>query len=441
MTNNNVPTIVSDMLAKIEAGGEAACIDYARTLDKFEGEVVLSHDAIEAAIATVPEGLKRDIDFAAAQIRTFAVAQRGTMLDLEVELHPGVTAGHKNLPVQVAGAYVPGGRFAHIASALMGVVTAKAAGVPFVVACSPSRGATVAAEVIYALKVAGADCILALGGVQAIAAMAYGLFTGKPANIVVGPGNRFIVEAKRKLFGRMGIDLIAGPTEVAVLADDGADAEVVAVDLVSQAEHGPDSPCVLITTSRRLGEAVKRRVPELIATLPGDSAVATVSWRDYGEIVVVDSREEAAQLSDLIGSEHLEVQCDDLAWWHERLQNYGSLFLGEQATVAMGDKCSGPNHVLPTRFASGYTGGLNVSKFLKTVSYQRLTTEATYKIAQVTARLSRAEGMEAHARAADIRLKKYFPSTEFNLKPDMHASVVPSVVKGKDMTEPPKAKL
>ncbi len=341
--------------------------------------------------------------------------QRESIREFSLEVQPGLTAGQRLIPVNVAGCYVPTGRYAHIASAYMAIATAKAAGVPFVVACStPYRGEGMHPHVLYAMKVAGADVILTLGGVQAIATLAYGLFTGKPADIIVGPGNKFVAEAKRMLFGKVGIDVFAGPSEVAVIADDSADPALVAVDLVGQAEHGHESPAWLMTTSRALAEEVTRRVPQLIAMLPATARdAAGAAWRDYGEVVVADTREEVAQQSDRYAPEHLEVHARDLDWWLGRLTCYGSLFLGEETTVAFGDKASGPNHILPTKGASRYSGGLSVHKFLKTVTWQRMTREANRDIAQVTARISRLEGMEAHARTADDRLAKYFPQERF----------------------------
>jgi len=286
-----------------------------------------------------------------------------------------------------------------------------------VVACStPYKGDGIHPYVLYAMKVAGADRVMTLGGVQAIAAMAFGLFGAPPADIIVGPGNKFVAEAKRLLFGRVGIDVFAGPSEVAVIADDSADAQMVATDLVGQAEHGHESPAWLFTDSRRLAEAVMKRVPELIAALPPTAQdAAGAAWRDYGEVVLCDTREEVAATSDLHASEHLEVHARDLDWWLARLTNYGSLFLGEETTVAFGDKASGPNHILPTKGAARYSGGLSVHKFVKTLTWQRMTREANRDIAPVTARISRLEGMEAHARTADDRLGKYFPQDAFPL--------------------------
>jgi sulfopropanediol 3-dehydrogenase len=407
--------VVTEMLAKIEAGREEAVREYARTLDAWSGEIVMSEAAIADALRDVPASVKCDIDFAAKQVFDFALAQRRSITDFAVELHPGVLAGQRVIPVNVVGCYAPAGRYAHIASAYMTVATAKAAGVKTIVACSsPFRGGGMHPYVLYAFKAAGADVIMTLGGVQAIAAMAYGLFTGRPADVVVGPGNKFVAEAKRTLFGKVGIDVFAGPSEVAVIADDSADAAIVASDLVGQAEHGHESPAWLFTTSRALAEDVMRRVPVLIEALPPTARdAAGAAWRDYGEVIVCDTREEVAAVSDRYASEHLEVHARDLEWWLANLTCYGSLFLGEETTVAYGDKASGPNHVLPTKGAARYSGGLSVHKFMKTLTWQRMTREAARDIGEVTARISRLEGMEAHARTADDRLAKYFPGQRF----------------------------
>ncbi|MEY3356418.1 MAG: histidinol dehydrogenase, partial [Pseudomonadota bacterium] len=337
--------------------------------------------------------------------------------DFSTELHSGVIAGQKVLPVNVVGCYAPAGRYAHIASAYMTVATAKAAGVKHIIGCSsPYRGGGIHPYVLYAFKAAGADTIMTLGGVQAIATMAYGLFTGKAADVVVGPGNKFVAEAKRTLFGKVGIDVFAGPSEVAVIADESADPAIVASDLVGQAEHGHESPAWLFTTSEALAKQVIALVPGLIDQLPPTAKdAAGCAWRDYGEVIVGSTREEIAAISDQYASEHLEVHAKDLDWWLANLTCYGSLFLGEETTVAFGDKASGPNHVLPTKGAARYSGGLSVHKFMKTLTWQKMTREANKEIAQVTARISRIEGMEGHARTADDRLAKYFPNERFDL--------------------------
>jgi len=409
--------VVTEMLAAIESGGEQAVRDYARKLDQWSGEIVLTAEQIATAVADVPAQVRADIDFAVKQVRDFALAQKASIQDVSVGLHDGVTAGQKVLPVNVVGCYAPAGRYAHIASAYMTVATAKAAGVKTVIACSsPFRGGGMHPYVLYAFKAAGADVIMTLGGVQAIATLAYGLFTGKPADVVVGPGNKFVAEAKRTLFGKVGIDVFAGPSEVAVIADANADPAIVASDLVGQAEHGHESPAWLFTDSKALAEDVMKRVPVLIDALPPTARdAAGAAWRDYGEVILCETREEIAEVSDRYASEHLEVQAADLDWWLGRLTNYGSLFLGEEATVAHGDKASGTNHVLPTKGAARYSGGLSVHKFMKTLTWQRMTREGARDISEVTARISRLEGMEGHARTADDRLAKYFPKQKFDL--------------------------
>jgi sulfopropanediol 3-dehydrogenase len=408
--------VAADMLADIAARGEAAVRDYAAKLDGWTGDIVMSPDDIERRTRDIPADVRRDIEFATERVRRFAVAQRESIREFATELGPGLIAGQRLVPVNVAGCYVPTGRYAHIASAYMSIATAKAAGVPTVIACStPYRGAGIHPHVLYAMRVAGANVVMTLGGVQAIATLAYGLFTGKPADIVVGPGNKFVAEAKRMLFGKVGIDVFAGPSEIAIIADDSADPALVASDLVGQEEHGHESPAWLVTTSRPLAEDVMRRVPALIERLPPTARdAAGAAWRDYGEVVVCDSRETAAAVSDRYAPEHLEVHARDLDWWLARLTCYGSLFLGEETTVAFGDKASGPNHILPTMGAARYSGGLSVHKFMKPLTWQKMTRDAARDVAQVTARISRLEGMEAHARTADDRLDKYFAGEAFD---------------------------
>lgn len=407
--------VVNTMLSEIELNGEEAVRRYAAQLDKWEGELIVTSEQIAENAREVPRPVKADIDFAIQQVHDFAVAQRKSLSEFQVELHAGVTAGQRVLPVNVAGCYAPAGRYAHIASAYMGVATAKAAGVRTIIACSgPFRGGPMHPYLLYAFNKAGADVIMTLGGVQAIATMAYGLFTGKPADVIVGPGNKFVAEAKRTLYGKVGIDVFAGPSEVGIIADEAADAAIVASDLVGQAEHGHESPAWLFTTSKTLAEDVMRRVPALIDALPPTARdAAGAAWRDYGEVMLCDTREEVVEISDRYASEHLEVHASDLDWWLEHLTCYGSLFLGEETTVAYGDKASGPNHVLPTKGAARYSGGLSVHKFLKTFTWQKMTREAARDIGLVTARISRLEGMEAHARTADDRLAKYFPAESF----------------------------
>ncbi len=410
--------IVQEMLDDIESGGEAKAREYAANLDKWTGEIVVSDEEIKIAGESLSERARDDIQFAYERVKKFAEAQLASMTEFETELSPGLIAGQRLIPVQTAGCYIPGGRYAHIASAIMSVTTAKVAGVKNVVACSPTRGDSgVHPSILYAADLAGADTILALGGVQGIAAMAFGLFSGHPADILVGPGNRFVAEAKRILYGRVGIDMFAGPTEIAVIADETADPNIVASDLISQAEHGFDSPAWLISTSEDLAKEVMARIPDCIARLgePNRSA-AEGAWRDYGEVVIADTREEAVIQSDIYAAEHLEVHTADLEWWLANLSNYGSLFLGEETTVTYGDKASGPNHILPTKGAARYSGGLSVGKFIKTVTWQRMNREANRDVGAVSARISRAEGMEGHALAGDDRLHKYFPEEQFELK-------------------------
>jgi len=416
-TTNEAREVVEHMLGEIASRGEAAVRDYALKLDHWSGEIIVPPEEITRRIAEVPASIREDIDFAVDRVRRFALAQRASITDFELELSPGVITGQKLVPVHAAGCYVPAGRYAHIASAYMSIATAKAAGVPLVIACSGPRGAEgIHPYILYAMRAAGADVVMTLGGVQAIAAMAEGLFTGTPADIVVGPGNKFVAEAKRQLYGRVGIDVFAGPSEVAVIADATADAQMVAVDLVAQMEHGHESPGWLISTDRALAEEVMHRVPDLIAALPPTARdAAEVAWRDYGEVVLCDTREEAVSVSDAYCCEHLQVQAAELDWWLANLSNYGSIFLGEETTVAFGDKASGPNHILPTKAAGRYSAGLSVHKFLKPLSWQRMTREGCRDVALATARISRAEGMEAHARSADIRLQRYFPGENFNL--------------------------
>jgi sulfopropanediol 3-dehydrogenase len=409
--------VVTEMLAAIGAGGEQAVKDYALKLDRWSGPIVLDQATIAARVRDIPQGVKDDIALAADQVRRFAEAQRDSVRDFSIELSPGLRLGQKMVPVNTAGCYVPTGRYAHIASAYMSIATAKAAGVKTVVACSaPFRGQNIHPAVLYAMTVAGADVVMCLGGVQAVAAMTYGLFTGKPADIIVGPGNKFVAEAKRMLFGKVGIDVFAGPSEVAVIADDTADPLIVATDLVGQAEHGHESPAWLITSSRRIADEVTALMPKLIDALPPTARdAAGAAWRDYGEVVFCDTREEMVRVSDDYACEHLEVHCADLDWWHDRLTNYGSLFLGEETNVAFGDKVSGPNHILPTKFAARYSAGLSVHKFLKPLTWQMMSRDACKALAPVSARISRMEGMEGHARTSDVRMAKYAPGSNIDL--------------------------
>ncbi len=414
---SNVHQTVQNILSEIEEGGDQKALEYAAKFDKYEGNILLDQQEIKKAATLVPEKVKKDIIFAHDNVKRFAEAQLSTMQDVELEVVPGLVAGQKSIPVNTAGCYIPGGRYSHIASAIMTVTTAKVAGCQNIIACSPPRpGEGIAPAIIFAADQCGADTILAMGGVQGVAAMTFGLFGLPKANILVGPGNQFVAEAKRILFGRVGIDMIAGPTNSLILADEFADAEIAAADLVGQAEHGYNSPVWLVTNSRELAEQVIQIVPKLIDSLPEVNRVnAEAAWRDYAEVILCEDREEMAATSDEYAPEHLTVQANDLDWWLNRLKCYGSLFLGEETTVAFGDKASGPNHVLPTSGAATYTGGLSVHKYMKIVTWQKSTRDGIKDIAEATARISRLEGMEAHARTADIRLAKYFPTEQFDL--------------------------
>lgn len=406
---------VAAILDRIRDGGEDQVRRLARELDGWDGDIVLSEEKKENLIAQVDTRTRQDIDFAHRQIRRFADAQRESITEFSMETLPGVRLGQRLVPVECAGCYVPGGRYAHAASALMSVATAKAAGVDHIIAASPPRSGSVAPAVVYAMDVAGADHILEVGGVQAIGCMAFGLFGMAAADILVGPGNAFVAEAKRQLFGEIGIDLFAGPTESAIIADQSADPMTVAIDLASQAEHGTNSPVWLFTTSRALAESVMAILPRIAKDMPSGEVVAA-AWEAHGEVIVCADREEMCAVSDRYACEHLQVMADDLDWWKTNLRNYGSLFLGEYATVTHGDKCSGTNHILPTRRAARYTGGLNVMKFLKVLTWQEIHPSAGPETDAVASRISRAEGMDGHARACDWRLRKYHPEAEWDFQ-------------------------
>jgi sulfopropanediol 3-dehydrogenase len=407
--SDDVKRTVSEMLSNIDRDPETEIRRYSRELDGWDPDSFLVDDAaIAAAADEIGDELRAHIAFAQDQVRTFAQAQRATMHDLEVETLPGVVLGHRHIPTETVGAYVPGGRYPMLASSFMTVVVPKVAGVERVIACAPPReGQGIHPAMLYAMHTSGADDILALGGVQALAAMTYGIEGLPEADLIVGAGNAYVAEAKRQLFGRVGIDILAGPTEIAIIADDTADPELVALDLLGQAEHGPTSPAVLITTSRAVGEAVLEHVHRWLETFP-TAEVAGSAWEAHGSIAVVEGDAEAIELSDRIASEHLEVQVDPAKLEHYRLhlRNYGSLFLGSEATVAYGDKAVGTNHVLPTLRAGRYTGGLWVGKFLKTCTYQRLTEEGTRRVAPAVAAIAEAEHMEGHALTATHRLDR-----------------------------------
>lgn len=406
--NDETSKIVADLLSDIKAGGEQAVRELSEKYDGYSGEIVVSEQELSQAAEQISEKDKQHIDFAYNSIARFAQAQLASMSECVVELQPGYFVGQRNIPISSAGCYVPGGRYSHIASAIMTITTAKVAGVKHVTAVTPPRGNEgISPEMLYTMGLCGADRILKLGGVQGIGAMTYGLFGCQKANILVGPGNQFVAEAKRLLFGQVGIDMFAGPTDSMVVADSSADADLVAQDLVGQAEHGYNSPVWLVTDNEKLAQGVITRVAELIPQLPElNGKNAEAAWRDYGEVILCSDRDEMVKVADDYAPEHLQVQARDLDWWLENLSAYGSLFLGEETTVAFGDKSSGPNHVLPTSGAAKYTGGLSVHKFIKTVTWQRSSLKGMREVAEVTAHISRLEGMEGHARTADARLKK-----------------------------------
>jgi sulfopropanediol 3-dehydrogenase len=410
---------VSEMLSTIERGGVDAVHEYSRELDGWApSSFEVTRDEIERASDSLPEALKQSIEFAQAQIGNFAKLQRATLTDFEAETLPGVFLGQRQVPVGSVGAYCPSGRVPMLACAFMTVLVPKVAGVETVIACSPPRAGALHAPTLHSIATSGADRIFALGGVQALAAMAFGLLDERlgTVDMIVGPGNAFVAEAKRQLFGRVGIDLLAGPSEVAVIADDTADPELVAADLLAQAEHGPSSPAVMITTSEPLGHAVidevGRQLDELDRRTPGGGDTPRRAWRDHGVVVVAEDREHAATLSDEVACEHLEVHTRDDAWYLGRLRNYGSLFLGSRATVAFSDKAIGTNHTLPTGHAARYTGGLSVAKFLKTLTYQRIDSDDGVRlVAPHVVEIARADLMPAHEMTAVKRLERLAPQS------------------------------
>ena len=401
---------VQDVLTEIELRRDEGIKDISRKFDNYEGDVIVSKEKIDEVIKSLDQKVKDDVQFSYDRVRSFAEHQlKHLNNDFEVELSPGLFAGQKLIPVNSVGCYVPGGRYNNIASAVMSITTAKVAGVKKIIAASPPKDENGANPIIiYTANLCGADVIMNIGGIGAIGAFAYGCFGNPEVDMIVGPGNQYVAEAKRILYGKVGIDLFAGPTEIGIIADHTADKEMIAVDLVGQAEHGPNSPAWLYSTDEKLCDYVIKRVPELIAALPETSKNnAEAAWRDYGEVILCDTNEELCKISDQYAPEHLEVQAENLDWWLEKLKNYGSLFLGEETTVAYGDKCSGTNHILPTKGAAKYTGGLFVGKFIKTVTFQRMTKESNKEVGAAAARISRLEGMEAHARTGDARLRKY----------------------------------
>ena len=404
----NVQQTVRKILADIEQRGDAALLEFSRKFDDWEpASFRLSDAEIDHCVKQLSPGQLDDIRFAQKQIRNFAQHQKDSLRDIEVETLPGVVLGHKNMPVESVACYVPGGKFPLIASAHMSVVTAKVAGVSRIAASSPPVNGKPMPAVVAAMQLGGADEIYTLGGVQAIGAFAIGTASIRPVTMVVGPGNAFVAEAKRQLFGRIGIDLIAGPTETLVIADDTVDAELCATDLLGQAEHGYNTPAILLTNSEKLARDTIAEVERLLKILP-TASTAGVSWRDYGQVIVCDSYEEMVDVADRIASEHVQVMTRDPDYFLKNMRNYGALFLGPRTNVAYGDKVIGTNHTLPTGKAARYTGGLWVGKFIKTCTYQRvLTDEASAMIGKVCSRLCALEGMVAHGEQANIRVRRY----------------------------------
>ncbi|HEY5900047.1 MAG TPA: histidinol dehydrogenase [Burkholderiales bacterium] len=397
---------VEGILDDVKKRGDAAIREYSQKFDKWEPKR-LSRTDLDAIVARVPAGTIADIKFAQAQIRQFAEQQKAALKDIEVETLPGVRLGHRNVPVESVGCYVPGGRYPMVASAHMSIVTARTAGVKRIVACTPPNQGEPHAETIAAMVLGGADEIWVLGGVQAIAAMGIGTPSIKQVDMLCGPGNAYVAEAKRQLYGRVGIDLLAGPTEILVVADDSADVEMIATDLLGQAEHGPTSPAICITTSKEIAQSLGAEIERQLKVLP-TADVASVAWRDYGEIILVDSREEAVKEADRVAAEHVEILTREPRYFLQHMRNYGALFLGPHTNVSYGDKVIGTNHTLPTLGAARYTGGLWVGKFLKTCTYQEITTpEAAVKVGEYCSRLCAIERFWGHKEQADLRLRRY----------------------------------
>jgi sulfopropanediol 3-dehydrogenase len=405
--DRKVRQTVEQILADIGKRGDVAVRELSQKFDKWSpSSFRLSSEEIAQIVRKVPEATLSDIQFAQHQIRNFAQAQRDALKDIEIETLPGVKLGHRNIAVGSVGCYVPGGRYPMVASAHMSIVTAKVAGVPRVIACTPPNQGEPHPATIAAMHLGGADEIYVLGGIQAVAAMALGTETICPVDMLVGPGNAYVAEAKRQLYGRVGIDLFAGPTEILVIADDSADVKMVAVDLLGQAEHGPTSPAILVTTSKKLAEQLPGEIERQLKILP-TADVAGQAWRDYGQIILVESLDEAVAEGDRCAAEHVEILTREPRYFLERMRNYGSMFLGPETNVAYGDKVIGTNHTLPTRGAARYTGGLWVGKFLKTVTYQECTPEASVVIGEYCSRLCEIERFWGHKEQADLRLRVY----------------------------------
>lgn len=406
--DSKVRQTVEDAIRDVEVRGDEAVREMSIRFDGLERESYrLTDQEIQDCLSALSEGELEDIRFAQAQVRNFAQIQRASMLDVEQETLPGVFLGHKNIPMNSVGCYVPGGKYPLLASAHMSVLTAKVAGVKRVVTCAPPFKGKPAAAIVAAQHLAGADEIYVLGGIQAIAAMAVGTKTIQPVDMLVGPGNAFVAEAKRQLFGRVGIDLFAGPTETLVIADDTVDGEICAVDLLGQAEHGANSPAILLTVSEQLARDTQREIERLLDLMP-TGQTARAAWNDYGQIIVADDYEDALRVADAIASEHVQVMTDRDDWFLENMTNYGALFLGPRTNVAYGDKVIGTNHTLPTLKSARYTGGLWVGKFLKTCTYQYVkTNEATTLVGEYCSRLCALEGFAGHGEQANIRLRRF----------------------------------
>lgn len=406
-SHGKIEQTVASLIARIETEGEAAVRELSRQFDNWDPKQFrLSAKEIETIVNSVPDQIKADIRFAQEQIRHFAEQQRASIQDIEVETRPGVFLGHKNIPVNSVGCYIPGGRYPMVASSHMSILTAKVAGVKRVIGCTPPINGEIPAATVTAMHFAGADEIYILGGVQAMTAMAVGTETIEAVDMLVGPGNAFVAEAKRQLYGRVGIDLFAGPTEVLIIADDTADGEMVATDLLGQAEHGPTSPAALITTSRKLAEETVAEIEQQLQTLP-TADVAKVAWEEHGMIILVDDLAEAVVEADKLAYEHVQVLTENPNYFLDNMTNYGALFLGPETNVAYGDKVIGTNHTLPTKKAAKYTGGLWVGKFLKNCTYQRCTPEASAEIGRIAERLCELEGFMGHKAQASLRVKRY----------------------------------
>lgn len=406
-SNKKVQAIVEDIIADIEKNGDNAVKNYSEKFDDWTPESFrLSKEEIAACYSQLDEQVISDIKWAQDQVRNFAQIQRDSMKDVEVETIPGVTLGHKHIPMESVGCYVPGGKYPLVASAHMSVVTAKVAGVKRVIACAPPFDGKPSPAIVVAMDMAGADEIYCFGGVQAVAAMAIGTETIAPVDMIVGPGNAFVAEAKRQLFGRVGIDLFAGPTETLVIADESVDGELCAADLLGQAEHGVNSPAVLLTNSEKLAKDTMAEIERQLTILP-TADVAGQAWRDFGEVIVCDTHEEMLQVANELAFEHVQVMTENVQYYKDNMQNFGALFLGPETNVSYGDKCIGTNHTLPTKKAARYTGGLWVGKFIKTCTFQKVTEEASVLVGNYCSRLCAVEGFAGHKEQADIRLRRY----------------------------------